>query len=94
MKEEKVATLINKNIAYIVGVIFTAGVLVGNASLTTLRSVRNSKDIAVIKEEKAADDVRQQTLIDDVKWIKNYLLDWEPIDGQGTAKTEKEETQG
>ena len=90
----KEISLLNRNLAYIVGVIFTAGVLVGNASLTTLRSVKNSKDIAVIKEDKAADDVRQQTLIEDVKWIRGYLLDWEPIDGQGTAKTEKEEAQG
>ena len=90
----KEQALLNKNMAFIVGVIFSAGVLAGNASLTTLRSVRNSKDIAVIKEDKAADDVRQQILIDDVKFIKEYLLNWEPIDGQGTAKTEKEETQG
>ena len=90
----KEQALIGKNIAFIVGVIFSAGVLVGNASLTTLRSVRNSKDIAVIKQDDAADKVRQQTLIDDVKWIKGYLLNWEPVDGQSTAKTEKEETQG
>jgi len=90
----KEQTILNRNIAYIVGVIFSAGVLVGNASLTTLRSVRNSKDIAVIKEDKAADDVRQQALIEDVKWIKEYLLNWEPVDGKSTAKTEEEKAQG
>ena len=90
----KEISILNRNIAYIVGVIFTAGVLVGNASLTTLRSVRNSKDIAIIKEDKAADDVRQATLIEDVKWIKEYLRNWEPVDGQSTAKTEEEKAQG
>ena len=90
----KEASIVNRNMAFIVGVIFSAGVLVGNASLTTIRSVRNSKDIAIMKQDDAADDVRQNMLVEDVKWIRKYLLDWEPIDGQSTAKTEKEETQG
>ena len=90
----KEISILNRNIAYIVGVIFSAGVVVGNASLTTLRSVRNSKDIAVMKQDEAADDVRQETLVEDVRWIKEYLLDWEPVDGKGTAKTEEEKAQG
>ena len=92
-------TPVNKNMAYIIGVIFSAGVLVGNASLTTVRSVRNANDISVLKQSKAADDVRlesldmrMESLVDDVKFIRTYIINWEPDDGQ-TAKEEEEKVE-
>lgn len=81
---------VTKNAAFIVGVIFSAGVLVGNASLTTVRSVRNSNDISMLKQSRAADDERQKGLIEDVKFIKEYIMTWEPDNGQA-AKKDKEE---
>ncbi len=80
-----------RNMAYIVGVIFSAGVLVGNASLTTIRSVRNSNDISILKLDKAADGVRMETLVDDVRYIKEYIMNWEPDDGQAAKEEEKED---
>ena len=82
---------VTRNAAFIVGVIFSAGVLVGNASLTTVRSVRNSNDISILKQSRAADDVRMESLIDDVKFIKEYIMNWEPEDGQTQAAKEDEE---
>ena len=81
---------VTKNAAFIVGVIFSAGVLVGNASLTTIRSVRNSNDISILKQSGAADEVRMETLVNDVSFIKEYIMNWEPDDGQTQAAKEDE----